>query len=105
MLSCKHSAHDTYQIKEACTKKKNMNTNIPFLNEILPICLSGKMQSFIAKLQLPRILVSQNKVLQGKGLHVILPNYWVTNTLLKRVKNPESFLYQIRLSKHMHKIL
>lgn len=71
MLSCKHSAHDTYQIKEAHTKKY-MNTNTAFLNEILPICLSGKMQSFIAKIQLPKILVSQNKILQGKGLHVIL---------------------------------
>lgn len=50
-----------YQIKEAHTKKY-MNTNIPFSNEILPICLSGKMQSFIAKLQLPRILVSEQNL-------------------------------------------
>lgn len=77
--------HDTYQIKEARTKKY-MNTNIPFLNEILPICLSGKTQSFITKLQLPRNLASQNKVLQGKGLHVTLPNYWITNTLFKKSK-------------------
>lgn len=83
--------HDTYQIKEAHTKKY-MNTNIPFPNEILPICLSGKRQSFIAKLQLPRILVYHNKGLQGKGLHVKttkpLANQY---SFLKEVKNPESF--------------
>lgn len=85
VLPCKHSAHDTHQIKEAHTKKY-MNTNILSLKKILPVCLSGKLQPFIAKLQLPGILASQNKVLEGKGSHDRLPNYWVTNILFKNAK-------------------
>lgn len=63
-----------------------MNTNILSLKEVFSICLSGKLQPFIAKLQPPGILASQNKVLQGQGSRDRLPNYWVTNIPFKNIK-------------------